>query len=111
MDGSDLGGNSPRVDVVEVTKGASPLDGTITLSYRDSFTEDVAFDASEDEVRNILKTRQELTRDRTSYIPTRGNIREPTAVNELMRNCYGCSTVSTRLSRYEQVGPIQASLA
>lgn len=51
MDASNLGGNSPRVDVVEVVKGSSPLEGTLTLSYRDSITEDIAFDASEDEVR------------------------------------------------------------
>lgn len=36
--------------MVEVVKGVSPLEGTVTLSYRDGFTQDLAFDASNEEV-------------------------------------------------------------
>lgn len=54
VDTSNLAGASPRVDVVEVVKGVSPLEGTLTLSYRGSFTKDLAFDASQDEVSESL---------------------------------------------------------
>lgn len=55
VDVTELGGNSPRVDVVEVTKGVSPLEGTVSLSYRDSFTQDLAFDASSEEVSRSMR--------------------------------------------------------
>lgn len=54
VDVSDLTGNSPRVDVVEVVKGVSPLEGMVTLSYRDGFTQDIAFDASEEEASSLV---------------------------------------------------------
>ena len=50
MDVSDLSGTNVRVDVVEVVKGVSPLEGTVTLSYRGAYTDDLAFDASMEEV-------------------------------------------------------------
>ncbi|CAN0494532.1 unnamed protein product, partial [Scytosiphon promiscuus] len=37
-------------DTVEVVKGVSPLNGTVTLAYRDDLTEGIAFDASKEEV-------------------------------------------------------------
>lgn len=46
-------GNSPRVDVVEIVKGVSPLEGTVSLSYREGFAADLGFDASSDEARYI----------------------------------------------------------
>lgn len=53
VDVSGLSGNNARVDVVEVVKGVSPLEGTVTLSYRDAYTDDLAFDASKEEVRSF----------------------------------------------------------
>ena len=43
------------MDVVEVVKGVSALQGTVTLAYRGGFTEDLAFDASEDEIEAALE--------------------------------------------------------
>lgn len=51
VNASELDGNSPRVDVVEVVKGVSPLNGTVTLAYREGFSQDLAFDASEEEIK------------------------------------------------------------
>lgn len=56
VDASELTGNSPRVDVVEIMKGVSPLEGTVSLSYREGFTADLAFDASSDEARHICRS-------------------------------------------------------
>lgn len=53
MDVSDLAGSNPRVDVVEVAKGVTPLEGTVTLSYRDAYTENLAFDSSKEEVGGL----------------------------------------------------------
>lgn len=49
------GGSSPRVDVVEIVKGSSALEGTLTLAYRGGFTQDLAFDAAEDEIKAALE--------------------------------------------------------
>lgn len=49
------GGSSRTVDVVEVVKGVSPLEGTVTLAYRGGFSQDLSFDASEDEVKAALE--------------------------------------------------------
>lgn len=35
---------------MEVVKGVSPLEGTVTLAYREGFAQDLAFDASKEEV-------------------------------------------------------------
>lgn len=43
------------MDVVEVVKGVSALEGTVTLAYRGGFSADLAFDASEDEVKAALE--------------------------------------------------------
>lgn len=56
MNSTKLDGTSPRVDLVEVVKGVSPLEGTVTLAYREMFTQDLAFDASEDEVGDMFPT-------------------------------------------------------
>lgn len=55
IDGQLLVGTSPRVDVVEVVKGVSPLEGTVTLAYRGGFSQDLAFDASEDDIKAALE--------------------------------------------------------
>ncbi|CAM9800578.1 unnamed protein product [Ectocarpus sp. 6 AP-2014] len=55
VNGSSLDGNSPRVDIVEVVKGVSPLEGTVTLAYREGFSQDLAFDASEEEIKATLE--------------------------------------------------------
>lgn len=44
-----------RVDVVEVVKGLSPLEGTVTLAYMGGFSQDLAFDASEDDIKAALE--------------------------------------------------------
>lgn len=51
---SSLTGPS-RVDVVEVVKGVSSLMGTVTLAYMGGFSQDLAFDASEEEVKAALE--------------------------------------------------------
>lgn len=55
IDTTSLAGSSARVDVVEVVKGTSGLDGTVTLAYRGGFSEDLAFDASEAEIKAALE--------------------------------------------------------
>ena len=55
IDTTGLTGTSPRVDVVEVVKGVSALEGTVTLAYRGGFSEDIAFDASDEEIQAALE--------------------------------------------------------
>jgi len=52
---SHLTGSSPRVDVVEVIKGHSPLSGTFTLSYLGEYTNDLYFDASAEIMKETLE--------------------------------------------------------
>lgn len=53
VDTSNLDGFHPRVDVVEVVKGVTPLEGTVTLSYRGAYTPDLAFDAPKEEASTL----------------------------------------------------------
>jgi len=58
---SSLTGTSPTVTVAEVTKGTSSLGGTFVLSYMGQYTNNLAFDASAQSVKDELEALSTVT--------------------------------------------------